>query len=127
MSQTLLVRRNMPASYPIEHYRRDTFVFVLDVVEDTTAEAPIDISGNTYQMQVRNARTGDLIVDASTTTGEITLPSTGRIKVQFTNTQNNALTADCKMVYDIQQVDGDGVSKTLLAGSFTVTDDVTHA
>lgn len=117
---------NLPGTHDIAHYRRDTFIKSVTVCEDDAAAAPLDLTGAAFAMQVRKARSNDIVVSASTATGEIsTVPLAGQVNIRFTNEQNAALPEGCPMLWDLQMTRADGIVKTLLRGKFDVENDVT--
>jgi len=117
---------NLPGTYDIAHYRRDTFIRSLTLCQDDSAETPLDLTGSAFAMQVRKARSNEVVVSLGTATGEITLvPLLGQVRIQFTGPQNTALPEGCPMVWDLQMTRPDGTVKTMLRGKFEVENDVT--
>lgn len=126
MTNASLSIGNLPGTYDIAHYRRDTFIRSLTLCQDDAAETPLDLTGSTFAMQVRKARSGDVVVSVSTATGEITLvPLLGQVRIQFTDPQNAALPEGCPMVWDLQMTTAANIVKTVLRGKFDVENDVT--
>lgn len=125
MSNALFIG-NLPGTYDIGHYRRDTFIRSFTLCQDDAAETPIDLTGCSFTMQVRKVRSNDIVVTVGTSSGEITLvPLLGQVRIQFTSEQNTALPEGCPMVWDLQMTNAQNIVKTMLRGKFEVENDVT--
>lgn len=109
-------------AYNIFHKRGDYFTFdfqVLDVDDSTNIETPRDLSAFTGAMQVRG--NGKVLLDLDDSF--FTLNSSGEVSI-IVPAENMEFIAG-KWQYDIQLTDGSGNPETILAGRFTLQQDVT--
>jgi hypothetical protein len=90
----------------------------------------VPLVGWSAHLQVRNTWAGaagsTVILDLSTSTTGITLGGTaGTITISIPNVTTSALAAPAVYAYDLKLTNGSGQVTRLLAGSFTVTPEVT--
>lgn len=102
-----------------------TFTFQVQYTEDDEV-TPIDITGSSAKMQVRNTQGGDkLAVTLTSPSGGITIDGpTGTLTVKMTPTQTNKLFYP-KSSYDIMLIDSNGNKIKLLEGFMTLSRSVT--
>lgn len=111
-----------PGTLNLVAYQRATFDRVLTWKIDGI---PVNLTGYTAHMQVRQALGAPVEVEASTTAGGIALGGTsGTITVQLTDAQTAAL-APGKYIYDLILDSGAEVTR-LVQGSLTVEAGVTQ-
>ena len=90
-----------------------------------SAGAPIDLTGYTARMQVRQAYgAADALLSLSNGTGITLGPSAGVITLTASATQTAAIAAR-NGVYDLEMVAPDGTVTRLLQGSVTISPEVT--
>ena len=112
----------MSGIYPITAAQGSTFKFNATVSIDTI---PWNFTSYSARMQVRaDYNTTTKLLDLSTTTGEITLNSTGKISVTVDATTMAAVPAG-RWLYDIEVESGGGEVTRILEGKFVVTPEVT--
>jgi hypothetical protein len=102
-----------------------TFTFQVQyTLEDEVT--PINLTGATAKMQVRNTQGGDKLAFTLTSpSGGITINgSTGTLTIKMTPTQTNKLFYP-KSAYDIMVVDSNGNKIKLLEGFMTLSRSVT--
>lgn len=101
--------------------------FKLDLVWKDSLGAPINITGFTARMQVRQKYTDSVaLLTFTTENGAIVLGgAAGTINVTGSATLTNALTAKTG-VYDLEMVSGTGVVTRLIEGGVTITPQVTR-
>jgi hypothetical protein len=93
-----------------------------------TGETPVNLSGYTARMQVRDTYDGGSAVVSITSGTGITLGGTaGTILVELTATQTAAIdaTPSGQYVYDLELVSGSTVTR-LVEGTFIVSPEVTR-
>jgi hypothetical protein len=102
-----------------------TFTFQIQYTEDDEV-TPINITGATAKMQVRNTTGGDkLAVTLTSPLGGITIDyPTATLTVKMTPTQTNKLFYP-KSAYDIMLIDSNGNKIKLLEGFMTLNRSVT--
>jgi hypothetical protein len=89
---------------------------------------PVDLTGYTARMQIRETVDDeDVVLELTTENGGITLGGTnGQITLLIDADDTAALTVD-KAVYDLELIDGSGIVTRLVSGEITVTKEVTRA
>ena len=110
----------MAATVNIQIYQGDTYVHQLSL--KNSANAVINISTRTYAGQIRKRSSSDTI--AATFTTEITDGANGVVVFSLASGVTSNI-ASGSYVYDFQETNG-AVVTTLLAGSVTVTGEVTR-
>lgn len=86
----------------------------------------VPLVGYTGRMQVRSSVTSDeMVLDLSTSTGEITFPSAGKVQLTVAASVTAELVGG-SYVYDLELESDTGVVKRLLEGKFTVKPEVTR-
>lgn len=91
-----------------------------------TAGDPYDLTGCIVRMQIRKTQQGDMLVDATTVNGKITLdPLLGRIDVKLADIDTDLLTSKTS-IYDLEVEFLSGDVFRLLEGSVTVSPNVTQ-
>ena len=111
-----------PGIYNISHTASDTFN--LQVVYKDSNDAAVDLTGYTVAMQVRDRPGGT--VWASSTGGSPSLTitvTTGTGTMDISGTVSG--TAPAVGVYDLQLTSSGGIVDTILAGQFTLLQEVT--
>lgn len=85
---------------------------------------PINFTGYTGKMEIRNVNSGDLALTLTSPSSGITLSSAGVITLTMTAAQTNALLGE--YAYDLQITHtASGAIETYTYGIITVTDDAT--
>jgi hypothetical protein len=110
------------------HY--DIFVeqyatWTLPVLWTDAAETPIDLSGGSALMQVRD-RLGTVLIELSSTNGRITLGGAAGTLLLTISDDDTSLLPTGLAAYDLIFETGDGVTTRLLEGSFYVEPGVSH-
>lgn len=105
----------------ISFVKGDSYAFVVTM---TYNGAPLDITGRTYESQIRRVASADGPPNAQFTP-VLTDPANGELTLYLYPADTNALNANVKYSWDLQQNDG-GTITTLLIGSVVVVQDVTH-
>lgn len=102
-----------------------TFTFQVQYTENDEV-TPINISGSTAKMQVRNTAGGDKVaVTLTSPAGGLTIDGPeGTVTVKMTPTQTNKLFYP-KSSYDIMLIDSNGNKIKLLEGFITLSRSVT--
>ena len=101
-----------------------TFTFILEY--KTPNEVPIDLTGASAKMQVRDTKGGTKLAFTLTSpAGGITIDApNGKLTVRMTPTQTNKLFYP-KSSYDIMITDSNGVKTKLIEGFLTLSRSVT--
>lgn len=105
----------------ISFVKGDSYAFVVTMTYNGT---PLDITGRTYEAMIRRIPAADGTPDAQFQ-AVLTDPVNGELTLYLLPTQTDDLNATVKYSWDLQQNNG-GVITTLLIGSVTVIQDVTH-
>lgn len=108
----------IPATVNFDLYEGDTFIQPLEVLDGST---PYDFTGCTFEMPIRNNRTGEIVVSL---VSEITSPEAGSVLIEVPAVTMALLPTGCKLVYDLKFTTGAGVVRTLLKGGITVEADI---
>lgn len=86
---------------------------------------PIDFTGYTAKMEIRNINSGDVAVTLTSPSGGITMSSIGVIAITMTAVQTNTLLGE--YAYDLQITHtATGVIRTYTSGVITVISDKTE-
>ena len=114
------------ADLPIE--QGATYAFEIQWRNKDTL-VPYDITGCTVNMQIRKAQQSDVIVDASTTNGKITIVNAveGRIGIKL-KAADTSLLAVKEALYDMEVVfpNADTDTYRILEGKVTVSPNITQ-
>lgn len=113
-----------PANYNLTCYQGATFDQTFTVTID---DAPINLTGYSAAMQVRETIDSSTASVSLTSGSGITLGGTaGTIRVVISSTATASL-VDGQYVYDLEITSGGGVTDRYLMGTFTVLGEVTRA
>lgn len=106
-------------SDPVWKDRRETEL-------DTDNSTPVDLTGYTARMQIRDARTQQILVQELTTlNGGITLGTVdGKITFFMSDADTQAVVED-ENVYDLELIQPGGDVIPFLAGTFNMQDQIT--
>ena len=112
-----------PGRYNITVYKGTTFqlspVWKVD-------NLPVDLTGYTADMQVRQFTDSSIVVEISTANGRATINAAlGQIVLTLTAAQTAALTAN-NYLYDLNLTSPSGYVYKILQGSFVVNNSVTQ-
>lgn len=113
------------ASYDFEIEQGATLLKPI-VWKDSTG-APVNLSGYTARMQVRQSvASTDVLLEMSTTNGKISIaPSTGTITLIFSATTTAAITWK-RGKYDLELTSSDGTVTRLIEGQISVSQEITR-
>ena len=113
-----------PATYNIAIYQGDDDAFVLTY---STGGTIADLTGFTAKMDVRTNRSAtSTVATFSSAAGTISIDApNGKITVPLSHAVTGAL-APADYVYDLQIISASGAVTTIVAGLFTVVQEVTH-
>lgn len=91
-----------------------------------SANAPIDLTGYTARMQIRQKVSSSVALALTTENGRITLGgAAGTIDLLVSSTDMTALPSG-PYTYDLELVSGSGIVSRLLMGTFVVRSEVTR-
>lgn len=112
-----------PGRYNITVYKGTTFqlspVWKVD-------NLPVNLTGYTADMQVRQFTDSAILVELSTTNGRIVItPALGQVALTLTATETAALTSG-NYQYDLNLTSPDGIVYKILQGAFVILDSVTQ-
>ena len=112
-----------PGRYNITVYKGTTFqlspVWKVD-------NLPVNLTGYTADMQVRQFTDSAILVELSTTNGRIVItPALGQVALTLTAAQTAALTSG-NYQYDLNLTSPDGIVYKILQGAFVILDSVTQ-
>lgn len=111
------------ARYDLEMRNNETFVFRLEYVDAN--DLPIDLTGATVRMQVRNKPRGTVILDSAGVGGSTSIDGpAGKIEVIFDAPTMIAVTAPSG-VYDVALTAADGTIDVILEGAVKFAPGVT--
>jgi tRNA threonylcarbamoyladenosine modification (KEOPS) complex Pcc1 subunit len=114
----------LAATYGFTADQGATFSQVITWKDST--DSPIDLTGYTARMQIRQKVSSSVALALTTENGRITLGnSSGTISLYVTATDMAALPAG-PYTYDIELVSGSGAVSRLLMGTFVVRSEVTR-
>jgi len=85
---------------------------------------PVDLTGYTARMKIRQLKTDNVIVSLTSGSG-ITLGNDGSITL-FISASSTELLPLCKGRYDLELVNGGGIVTRLLQGQVTISAEVTR-
>lgn len=105
----------MTPSYDITINQGATFSLILTYYTDDTETTPVDLSGYTARMQIREFKdSADTIADLTTENGGITLGGalgTITLSISATDTEDLAFPTSLTGVYDLELVSGATVTR----------------
>lgn len=114
--------QTLPQNIDYELWQGDTWS--PGTITATVSGTPINFTGYTATMEIRNAISNDVSVTlTSTPAAGITLTSLGVITITMTATQTNALLGEYN--YDLQITNGSSEKRTYTYGAITVKNDTT--
>lgn len=102
------------------HRRGDTFVRELQFFADQSYVTPLNISTDTFKLQVKH--NGAVIMEFATSAG---LSIEGSDTVKLTKTAVEMQIPPGTYRYDLQKTSSTGVVTTVLAGDFIIEKDIT--
>ncbi len=105
----------------ISFVKGDSYAFVVTM---TYNGLPLDITGRVYESQIRRVPSADGTPDAEFTC-VLTDPTNGELTLYLLPAETDALNPHIKYAWDLQQNNA-GVITTILIGSVSVVQDVTH-
>lgn len=104
-----------------DHRRGDTFNgFAFQLLEDDET-TPIDITGSSFLLQFRVSDNSPVAYEASTANAKIQVIN-GKVTLMPFNVALNPN----RYVYDVQWTDVNGVIKTVMQGTWTITKDISR-
>ena len=110
---------NLPTQIDYEIWQGDTWT--PGTITATLSGSPIDFTGYTATMEIRNAISNDVAVTLTSSSG-IVLTSLGVITVSMTATQTNGLLG--RYSYDLEMTNGAAI-RTYTYGTIEVKNDTT--
>jgi len=111
----------IPQYQGFEIWKGDDFT---QVITATISGTPVNFTGYTLRMSVRNSTTNDVALQLETGGSGITATYLGVITISMSATQTDALVnKDYK--YDLEVTDGSGIIRTYLYGPIAVLTDIT--
>lgn len=115
----------IPGDYDFTIYQGATFSRILTWKDGN--EDPVDITGFTARMQIRESvDAADPFLSLTTENGGIALGgAAGTITLTISSTGTAAL-SQSSGVYDLEMIDGDGIVSRLLEGSVLISREVTR-
>lgn len=105
-----------------------TFTFSFQWVRGETAETatPVDLTGFTGRMQIRQAQKKPVLAEVASGDGVTLIESAqGRVEISFSDLKTDGLTFP-KAVYDLEMEAPDGTVYRLLEGNVTVSPNITQ-
>lgn len=104
-----------------------TFQKKLTWVDDSVPAVPIDITGYTARMQIREElESTGFIIELTTGNGRISLGgANGEIDLLISDTDTALLTIECG-VYDLELISGAGIVTRIVEGSYKLSLEVTR-
>jgi PKD repeat protein len=112
-----------PASRDLTIYRGDIYSHQLTFENDATPPAALDVHTYTFTAQIRDRRDRATGTPAASFTVDATQAASGIIVLSLSETDTAALTGSL-YYWDLQV---EPIGQTWLAGTVTVSGDVTHA
>lgn len=113
---------NIPERHDLVLYRGDSFPMAWQVADDETG-VPVNITGRTYAMTIRNFATDELI---GVIAGVITNAGQGQFSIDVLPATTESLEPSLRYKYDIRETNGT-IVRTLVTGRLGVVDDVAEA
>jgi hypothetical protein len=113
-----------PTLMPLRAYRGDDFSLGLRFLSSRHPIEPINLSAwEDLAAEVRRTQDGDLLATLTVTVTEAT---EGRLTIEAAASVIDALPTSCRLWWDFERAEA-GLVRTLLAGTFWVSKDTTHA
>ncbi len=112
----------MPANYPLDIYRGDTYRWQFRFWQDETKATPSDLTGVVVASELRAKDSKQTLV--ATLECAVTLPNI--VDVLLSAAESAKLTATESAQWDLQLTYADGIVWTAVAGAVRVQIDATH-
>lgn len=112
---------NLPQQIDYEIWQGDTWL--PGTITATENGVPINFSGWSAKMEIRNALSNDVAVTLTSPSSGITLSGSGVITLTMTAAQTNGLLGEYR--YDLQMTNPSNQIRTYTFGTITVTNDYT--
>ena len=113
-----------PAQHDLYIVRGDTWR--LNLVYESPADTPVDLSGYSSRLQIRaNTTTDTVYLSLSSADGDISLNASGEISVTAAAAVTELLDFD-RARYDLEITSAGGIVTTLLEGNIQLIKDVTR-
>ena len=113
------------ATYNITCEQGSTFVKTLTITDNATPPVARNLSTYSGRMQVRpDIESSTKLLDLTSSSGDITLNSSGVVVVTVSATDTAALTQGG--IYDLEIEDASGVVERVVEGTFTLDKEVTR-
>jgi len=116
-----------PGTYNIQHYQGDTLLLPIRIRDTNTDGTPgpyESLTGWTGKAQIRSSAAA-LIEELTVTIDPDQVTNTGLLTVGATHAQTALWTVTNGWVWDLQLTNGAGQVRTILAGTVTITAEVT--
>lgn len=110
-----------PASYPLDLYRGDTFRVKFKLWKNKEKTDPVDLAGVLVKAQIRSQPTSSSVLQ------ELTCAITAPNIIEVSMTPEETAKLPSAGVWDLQLTYPDADVQTVLAGTVTVTLDVTRS
>jgi hypothetical protein len=105
----------MPGKYNIKMYQGSSFRLPITFYVNSTRAIPIDFSGTTWKMQIRESVDSEnYVLELSNSNGRIDISeqANGKIELILTAVETAALSFE-NAVYDLENIDGVEINKYL--------------
>jgi len=121
---SFVIRKGSTLRRTITWYSNPVFANGRSGEIDAAASTPMDLTGYSARMHVRT-RAKDLIFELTTENGGITLGDASGTITFFLDHTDTESTTETRLVYDFELVAPDGDVTPLLAGGFSLSEQVT--
>lgn len=89
-------------------------------------DTPVDLTGYTANCKVKKTPTSTAVLDLSTSTSGLTIPTPANGQIHFdVSAATMAAIEPGVYCYDLELIDGSGVKTTILAGTLTIVAEIT--
>ena len=119
------VRRGSTLRRTITWYSVPVWVDPEETELDTNLSTPVDLTGYTARMQVRECKANTTVIELTTENGGLTLGDAAGTITFFVSDADTESTQSDRCVYDLELVEPGGDVTPLLAGTFIFKDQVT--
>jgi hypothetical protein len=119
------VRRGSTLRRTITWYSVPVWLDAEETELDTDNSTPVDLTGYTARMQVRDCKTEEQVLELTTENGGLTLGNADGTITFFVSDADTNLTQSDRCLYDLELVAPGGDVAPLLAGTFLFKDQVT--
>lgn len=119
------VRKGSTLKRSITWYEEPVYLDPLETEVDPVASVRKDLTGWTARMQVRDKRTNTLVYNMTTKNGRLILGGGAGTIVFYLEHYMTDYPEFDKCKYDLEMIDPSGMVVPLIAGSFTLPDQVT--